>query len=74
MVIFHGPAHPILKFKKNLLQKHVVRIIFYEEKEAHARSKINSCVKVVLSPSKKFLFICLNESPLKTMKMLFISF
>ena len=38
MVILHGPAHPILKFKKNLLQKHVVRIIFYEEKEAHARS------------------------------------
>ena len=38
MVILHGPAHPRLNFKKILtMRKHAVRIIFHEEKEAHAR-------------------------------------
>ena len=36
MVILHGPAHPIVNIK-NTKQKHVVPIIFYEEKEAYAR-------------------------------------
>ena len=36
MVILHGPAHPRINIK-NTKQKHVVLIIFIEEKEAYAR-------------------------------------
>ena len=37
MVILHGIAHPRINIK-NTKQKHVVPIIFHEEKEAYARS------------------------------------
>ena len=36
MVILHGPAHPRINIK-NTKRKHVVPIIFHEEKEAYAR-------------------------------------
>ena len=36
MVILHGSAHPRINIK-NTKQKHIVPIIFHEEKEAYAR-------------------------------------
>ena len=36
MVILHGLAHPRINIK-NTKRKHVVPIIFHEEKEAYAR-------------------------------------
>ena len=36
MLILHGPAHPRINIE-NTKRKHVVPIIFHEEKEAYAR-------------------------------------
>ena len=65
MVILHGPAHPRVNIK-NTKQKHVVPIIFYEEKEAYARLFRN----VYQIISYKFL----HYSTFEEIKQLFNSF
>ena len=52
MVILHGPAHPRINIK-NTKRKHVVSIIFHEEKEAYARLFRN----VYQIISYKFLYL-----------------
>ena len=59
MVILHGLAHPRINIK-NTKRKHVVPIIFHEEKEAYARPFLEAfhTLNVYQIMSYKFLHFC----------------
>ena len=74
----HSPKHPDLYFnslvvEKMKIQKHLgLKLVEKLNLKENLKDKL-AIVKVGLSPSKKICFNCFNESPIKIVKILFIS-